>query len=249
MVSASSAVRENIPKARGDPGTKLRQNASILVKDIMTRDVVFVFPDTTLFDLVQILNREKISSLPVVDGDKLVGIVSEGDLLQREELGASPSTAGSVHFGSNIDIQKSHGAHVKDVMTSEVLTVSENTKLEKVCGQMLEARIRQLPVVENDEVVGIISRADIVQALARRPEGAGPPKSNDDDIVRYKVIDTLLGLPGANAWFTTVDVLDGSVTLRGSVEDEDALQLSVKAIANLEHVREVDDHRAILQPY
>ena len=249
MVSTSSAVHQNQPRARGDPGRKPGQNASILVRDIMTRNVVFVFPDTTLHDLVQILDREKISSVPVVDGSKLVGIVSQGDLLQREELGASPSMAGDVPFGSNIDIRKSHGTHVNDVMTRDVLTVSQNTKLEKVCEQMLETRIRQLPVVEDDEVVGIISRADIVHTLANRPEGAGPPRSDDDDIVRYKVIDTLLGLPGANAWFTTVDVLDGSVTLQGSVDNENALQLSAKAIAKLEHVTEVDDHRSILQPH
>lgn len=140
-------------------------------KDVMTRQVATVREDATVREAARVMIERKVSGLPVLDENgSVVGIVSEGDFVRRAELGTE--TAGAwwllpLAEGAARDYVKTHGAYVRDVMTSPVLTVEPSTPLREVARLLHERRIKRLPVLENGRLVGIVSRADLVRGLAR----------------------------------------------------------------------------------
>lgn len=228
----------------------MSQRVKIRAMDIMTTDVVWVSPSKTVQEIALLMSKKHISAVPVVDNNnKIVGIVSEGDLIRREELGTATTLPGQKPRGANADYAKSHGMYASDVMTRNVIIVSDDTPLAEVAEIMQTKQIKRVPVTRDAKLVGIVSRSNIVQALARRPHSAHEPMDSDDDIIRFKVIDTLMGMPGTSPWLTIVDVLNGVVELSGSVEDETTLDPSRVAIEHIAHVVEVKDRRSIPQPY
>jgi CBS domain-containing protein len=215
----------------------------------MTVDVAWVSPSKTVQEIALLMSKKHISAVPVVDNsNKIVGIVRE-DLIRREELGTATTLPGHKTRGTNADYAKSHGMYASDVMTRKVVTVSEDTSLAEIAEIMQTRQIKRVPVTRDAKLVGIVSRSNIVQSLARRPHGAHEPMDGDDDIIRFKVIDTLMGMRGTSPWLTIVDVSNGVVELSGSVEDETTLDPSRVAIEHIAHVVEVRDHRSIPQPY
>lgn len=219
-------------------------NSAICAKDIMTTDVVTVQPDTTVRKIALLLDEKHISAVPVTDGGSILGIVSEGDLMHRQELGTSREAE-----AGNADHAKSHGMYARDIMTRDVIAVSKDASLAEIAKALEANRIRRVLVTREARLVGIVSRSDIVHALAARPGGALGPVSSDDDMIRYNVIDTLMRMPGTSIWSTTVDVSKGVVELRGSIEEETARDPSRIAVENIPYVVAVKDHRAIMQPY
>jgi CBS domain-containing protein len=215
----------------------------------MTTDVVWVSPSKTVQEIALLMSEKHISAVPVIDDNKLVGIVSEGDLIQREELGTATSLSGQKRRGANADYAKSHGMYASDVMTRRVITVSEDATLADIAEIMQTKRIKRVPVARDARLVGIVSRSNIVQTLATRARGGHEPMDSDDDIIRFKVIEKLMDMPGTSPWLTTVNVLNRIVELRGAVEDETTLEPSRVAIERIANVVEVKDHRSILQPY
>ncbi len=144
--------------------------------DVMTPNVITVDPDTLVQDLAKLLSERNISGAPVVDKTgAMVGIVSEGDLLHRAELGTERHTERRrswwlEHFASELarDYVKSHGRTVKDIMTRDVATVSDDTDLADIATLLETKRIKRVPVMRDGKVVGIVSRANLVRALAGR---------------------------------------------------------------------------------
>jgi predicted transcriptional regulator len=134
-------------------------------------------------------------------------------------------------------------------MTRTVVTVSEDALLAEIVERMQTKHIKRVLVTRGAKLVGVVSRSNIVKTLAARPEGAGEPNDSDDDIVRFKVIETLIDMPGTHPWLTTVDISNGVVELNGSVEDEMALDASYVAVEHIAHIVELKDHRSVLQPY
>ncbi len=230
------------------------QPAKIRAKDVLATDfvdnpVIFVEPEKTVREIALLLTNKKISAVPVVNDGEIVGIVSEGDLIQRHELGIETSVAGQRTSGVNSDHAKSHGLHASDVMTRTVVTVSEDTTLAEIVVTLLNKNIRLVLVTRETELVGVISRSDIVRVLAARPEGAGEPRSGDDDIIRFRVIETLMSISGTSPWLTAISVSNGVVELSGTVLDKDAQEPSCRAIENITSVVEVKDKRSVLQPF
>ncbi len=228
--------------------------AKIWAKDVLATDfvdapVIYVGPEKTIREIALLLTNKKISAVPVVDDGEIVGIVSEGDLIQRHELGRETSVAGQEPSKVNVDHAKSHGMHACDVMTRNVVTVTEDTSLLEIVETLLTKNIRRVLVTREAELIGVISRSDIVRVLAGRPEGAGEPMSNDDDIIRFKVIEVIMSIPGISPRLTTVSVSNGVVELSGGVQVEAAHEPSRIAVENIPNVVEVKDHRSILQPY
>ncbi len=148
--------------------------------DVMTTNVITVSPDTSVQEVATLLSERGISGVPVVDAEnRLVGIVSEGDLLHRVETGTDRrpdrrsgrrrswwlDTVGSDEELAR-DYVKSHGRTAKDVMTSEVISVSETTELADIANLLETKRIKRVPVVRDGRLVGIVSRANLVRALA-----------------------------------------------------------------------------------
>jgi CBS domain-containing protein len=232
---------------------RARSNLTIRAKDIMTANVTAVEPDTTVRGIAQLLSDRHISAVFVIDRGSVVGIVSEGDLLHRQELGTEFERMSSPLELSDGDETvakaKSHGMHARDVMTRKVVTVQDDASLAEVVKTLQKNHIRRVPIVHGTKLVGVVSRANIMRALAARPEGSQGPSSRDDDMIRYQVIETLLSIPGTSPWSTTVTVSNGVVELGGSVELEATRDPSRIAIEAIPDVIEVKDRRSVMQPY
>jgi len=128
------------------------------VKDFMTRKVVYISPDTTIAHAADIMRDQKLHRLPVIENDKLVGLVTEGTIAE-----ASPSKATSLSiYEMNYLLNKTK---VKDVMIHDVVTISQYASLEDATYLMLKNKIGILPVVDNEQVYGIITDRDIFKAF------------------------------------------------------------------------------------
>ena len=128
------------------------------VKDFMTRKVVYISPDTTIAHAAEIMRDQKLHRLPVIENDKLVGLVTEGTIAE-----ASPSKATSLSiYEMNYLLNKTK---VKDVMIHDVVTISQYASLEDATYLMLKNKIGILPVVDNEQVYGIITDRDIFKAF------------------------------------------------------------------------------------
>src|SRR5580692_8794309 len=156
--------------------------------DVMTTDAITVDPETTVQSLATLLAERGISGAPVVDASgRLVGIVSEGDLLHRAEIGTARRhrvrrrSWWLDHFAGDQarDYIKSHGRTVKDVMTRDVVAVTEDTDLGDVAALLEAKRVKRVPVMRDGKIVGIISRANIVRAVGAT-KGA-PQQAGDGD--------------------------------------------------------------------
>ena len=148
----------------------------------MTHPVVTVPADATVFAAADLLLGSRISAAPVVDADgKLVGIVSEADLMNRPEVGTVPAKSWMQRLLADNallarDYIRSHSHRVADVMTREVITAGERTQLAEIARLMERHHIKRVPIVRDGKVIGIVSRANLLQGLlAREPHPPGRP--------------------------------------------------------------------------
>ncbi|HEV8343017.1 MAG TPA: CBS domain-containing protein [Candidatus Binatia bacterium] len=115
----------------------------MMAKDIMTKEIITVDRSTSVKGLAKVLTQQQISGAPVIDKKgQMVGVVSEGDIVAKR------------------------GKQVKDIMTKKVIAINEETPLEEIASLMATHKIKRLPVMRGKELVGIVSRADIVGAIA-----------------------------------------------------------------------------------
>jgi len=139
---------------------------------IMTKPVITVDPDTTIVEAARIMLARHISGLPVVDATgKLVGIVSEGDFIRRREIGTGRRRGRWLKFilgpgESAWDFVHENGRRIDEVMTPSPVTVTEGTTLAEIADLMERRHIKRLPVLRGDKIVGMISRANLLQAVA-----------------------------------------------------------------------------------
>jgi CBS domain-containing protein len=213
---------------------------------IMTRPVVTVTPETTIVDAANLMLQRHVSGLPVVDvAGNLVGVVSEGDFIRRSEIGTGRRRGRWLRFilgpgKSASDFVHEHGHKVGEVMTKSPLTITEDTALAEIVALMEKNNVKRLPVVRGDKVVGIVSRANLLQAVASLAREVPDPTA-DDDHIRNRVIDAL----EKNDWCPfglSVIVRDGIVHLSGVITEERARQAAVVAAENVEGVKKVHDH-------
>src|SRR5215471_11763246 len=142
--------------------------------DIMTTEVITVAPTTSVQEVAKLLSERGISGVPVVDADnRVVGILSEGDLLHRVETGTERTTRerrswwlDSLASNQARDYVKSHARTARDVMTGDVISVDEMTPLADVAMLLETKRVKRLPVLREGKLVGIVSRANLVRAIA-----------------------------------------------------------------------------------
>ena len=139
---------------------------------IMTRSVITVAPETTIDDAANLMLQRHVSGLPVVDtSGKLVGIVSEGDFIRRSEIGTQRKRGRWLKLilgpgKAATDFVHEHGRKVADIMTLEPLTIAQDTGLEEIVELMEKNNVKRLPVIRGEKVVGIVSRANLLQAVA-----------------------------------------------------------------------------------
>jgi CBS domain-containing protein len=221
----------------------------------MTSSVVSVELDATIMRAAQIMLQKRISGLPVVDKDgRLVGLVTEGDFLRRIETGTQHQRPRWLEFlvGPGRlanEYTNFHGRKVEDVMTREPLTVNEETPIEQVVDLMEKHRIKRVPVVRGRHVVGIISRANLLQALASlSPEAQhgtqDEPGTQDDENIRSLLLAEFERQGWAHMPLVYVNpiVLNGIVELWGTITDERERQAFIVAAENVPGVKAVRDH-------
>ncbi len=221
--------------------------------DVMTTNVITVSPDTSVQEVAKILSERNISGVPVVDAqNRLVGIVSEGDLLHRVETGTDRRTGRRRSWwldtvGSDEELArayvKSHGRTAKDVMTSEVTSVSETTELADIANLLETRRIKRVPVVRDGKLVGIVSRANLVRALAAAGSRLSADTATDDRTIRQKLLAELQGQEWVHAWAADIIVRDGVVHIWVSDDrPEEERQALRVAAENIPGVRGVEEH-------
>jgi CBS domain-containing protein len=219
----------------------------MIVKEVMTSPVISVPSDSSITQAIQIMLQRRISGLPVIDKDgRLVGMVTEGDFLRRAETGTQRRRPRWLEFligpGRLADeYTRAHGRKVRDVMTADPVTVSEQTPLEEVVQAMEKHRIKRLPVVRGDDLVGIVSRANLLHVLAGVARDI-KPATNSDQSIREALLAELARQTWAPAALINVIVKDGIVELWGTITDERERQAVVVAAENVPGVKGVRDH-------
>lgn len=218
-------------------------------KDVMTRSVVSVVPSATVLQAVRLMLQKQIGGLPVMDtSGRLVGIVTEGDFLRRVETGTQRRRPRWIEFllgpGHLADeYTHTHGRKVEEVMTTEPLSVTEDTPLEEVVKTMEERQIKRVPVVRGQEVVGIVSRANLFHALASLA-GEAKPAALSDTTIRELILAELDKQIWAPLGSLDIVVRNGIVDLWGTILDEKERNALVVAAENVPGVKDVRDHLA-----
>jgi CBS domain-containing protein len=211
---------------------------------IMTRSVITIPPDAGILEAARTMLQHHVSGLPVVDAaGKLTGIVSEGDFIRRNEIGTQRKRGRWLRVllgDSAVDYIQEHGRKVSDVMTSDPITVSEDATLEEIVDIMETNGVKRLPVMRGDKLVGLVSRANLMQAVASLAREIPDPTA-DDDHIRSRIIAAL----EKNDWSPfglNVIVRDGIVHLSGVITDERSRQAAMVATQNVAGVNKVHDH-------
>lgn len=218
-------------------------------RDVMVAPVVTVSKAATVRDVAKILIEKRISAVPVVDNaGKVVGIVTEGDLLRRTEAGTERPYSWWVHFLAGdatvaADYVKSHGVRVEDVMSPDVVTAAPETPLHEIASLLEEHRIKRVPIVSaTGALVGIVSRANLIQVVA-----SAQPKLEvtlPDSTIRQKLLSDLKKHSWAHALNLDVTVNNGCVDIWGvaqSKAERDAIRVTAESIPG---VVAVNDHLA-----
>jgi len=194
--------------------------------DVMVRDVVTVKPDTAVADVVQLLTKHDVSAVPVVDDDGLViGIVSEADLVRREEIETEkhrPWWLEAVTPAATLanEFAKSHGRRVSEVMSNHVVSASEETSLEEIATLLERHRIKRVPILRNGKLMGIVSRSNLIQALASS-HPRDEAQAVADRGLRLELLSRLADQSWTDFGSRNVIVSGGIVHLWGLVKSEE----------------------------
>lgn len=220
----------------------------MLARDVMSVGVVTAEAGMPLVDVVKLMLEHNVSALPVLDEDgALAGIVSEGDLIQRDEIGTLPSRSWWLSaIGTRAQLAdefiKSHGTTAGAVMTTEVVTAKPDTPLQRVAELLERKKIKRLPVVENGKVVGIVSRANLLQALALQQAAAENAPGKDDRALRERLLEALKSETWADTSHLNVIAKDGVIHLWGQVRSQPEREALIEASRGVAGVKDVVDH-------
>lgn len=220
---------------------------------IMTRDVITVTPHTSIEEAAKIMLRTHISGLPVMDdAGKLVGIVSESDFLRRSEIGTGRKRPAWLQFlvgpgKAATDFVHERGRKVGDVMTENPVTVNEETPLGDIVRLMEKKGIKRLPVLSDSRLVGIVTRSNLLQAVASMAREIPDPTANDDHI-RHRLTRMVNAADWRPIGFD-VTVRNGAVHLHGIITTDKARQATIVAAENTAGVKEVHDHLCFVDSY
>jgi len=220
---------------------------------IMTRNVITVTPGTSIVEAAKLMLDNHLSGLPVADGGgKLIGIVSEGDFLRRSEIGTQRKRPRWLQFfvGPNraaTEFVHASGRKVEEVMTRDPLVVTEETPLEEIVRLMEKNRVKRLPVMRNERLVGIVTRTNLLQAVASMARDVPDPTA-DDDHIRARIISAISNTDWRPIGLQ-VTVRNGVVHLHGIVVNPNSRQAAIVAAENISGVKEVHDHLCFVDTY
>jgi CBS domain-containing protein len=230
-----------------DACRNIRQEASMLAGEVMSPGVLTVSLDASIYDAAELMVSAEVSALPVTDSrGHLAGIVSEADLMRRTEIGTEPHKGWLARvfadgLGAAAEYVTLHSRRVRDVMTKDVVMVREDAPLAEVADLMAKHKIKRVPVVRANKVVGILSRANLVRALlSRDPELPGERPS--DEALRRTVEAAVRGQAWTSPWPVNILVSAGVVHLWGFVGSDSAMTAYRVAAENVPGVRKVKSH-------
>lgn len=221
--------------------------------NVMSRNVISIDPDSTVLQAARLMLQHRISGLPVIDNKgNLVGVLSEGDFLRRRETKTERRHSRWLEFLMGpgriaAEYTHSHGNKVSEVMTTDVQTVDENASLEDVVELMEHHRIKRVPVMCGGEVVGIITRSNLMRAMVSVARAA-PNADKDDTAIREQLLAEIKKEQWAPASMIDVVVRDGVVEFWGALLDDrqrDALKVAAE---NIPGVKAVKDHMVWVEP-
>jgi CBS domain-containing protein len=228
----------------------------MIVSDVMTRKVLSVAPDETVEHAATLMLRHGISGLFVVDTQgTLAGVVTEGDLLRRDEIGTERHRPWWLRMllspgKQALDFTRTHGRKVSDIMTAEVICVDVSTSLEEVVETMEKQRIKRVAVTEKGHVVGVVARSDLLRALLSHEREKTPvPTAQDDRTVRANVLAALEAASWAPMTTLNVTVAKGVADVWGTITDADERRGICVIVENVPGVTAVHDHLVFVEPY
>ena len=215
---------------------------------IMTRKVITVKADTPVLDAANLMLQHHISGLPVVDETgRLIGMVSEGDFVRRSEIGTQRPRIRWLEFLMGVvgkaaqDYVREHGRKVSDIMTQDDLCIAtEDMPLSELVGLMERRNVKRMPVVRGHTLIGIVTRTDLLRAVASLARDVPDPTA-DDDHIRDRVIATIENNDWRPLQFGAT-VRDGIVHLSGIIADERYRRAAIVAAENVSGVKLVHDH-------
>ena len=215
-------------------------------RDVMVRDVITIGPRESVAHAAKLIAQNDVSALPVIDDHgRLVGLISEGDLMNREEIGTEihhPWWIEAVTPGATLaaEFAKSHGKRVEEVMSENVITATEDTSLADIAALLERNRIKRVPIVQHGELVGIVSRSNLVQALASN--GAASTASLDTNrVIREELLSRLEQQRWTDFGSRNIIVSDGKVHLWGLVGSPAERTALIALAENIPGVTEVVD--------
>ena len=219
-------------------------------RDIMTINVISVSEDLPVHEVVGLLLKYRISAVPVVDSaQKVVGIVSEGDLLRPE--GASraetkrPWWLEAAFTGQTVAYEKVQGRTAGEVMTRNVFTVDEDTPLNEIAELLERHHIKRVPVLSDGRLAGIVSRANLLHGLANTIIDHHEPGAAKDRQLRHELMKILLDQHKRDTILVNVTVSDGNVRLWGVVENANQAAAAESAAKTLPGVKSVENNLSL----
>lgn len=222
-------------------------------RDIMSSPVHTIRTDTSIIDIAALMATHRISGVPVVDDEgRMIGIVSETDLLHRAETGTERKRKWWISLFLDADMRardyiKTHGHTAADLMSRFVISVPHDASLAAVADMLDVNNLKRVPVLENGRLIGMITRGDLVRAVA--DAGAMSQAPQREPAALQKAINEQLGRQSwLNAAFVNVIVTDTTVEIWGYVPSEDqrkALLILVKEMAGTS--RTVESHVTVGQ--
>src|SRR3984885_16251287 len=213
---------------------------------IMTRQVITVATGASIVDAANIMLDKHISGLPVVDkAGKLVGIVSQGDFIRRAEIGTERKHGRWLKYlvGAGreaSDFVRERGRKAGEIMTPDPCTVTEDATLEDIVELMERNNVKRLPVLRGDKLAGIVTRTNLLQAVAG-PTRDVPDPTADDDHIRNHIIGSIEKSDWAPFGLGVI-VVNGIVHLSGVITNEQSREASIVAAENVTGVTKVHDH-------
>ncbi len=224
--------------------------------EIMVSPVKSISPEATIEEAVEMLLSMHVSGAPVVDADgRLVGVISEADFLHRAELGTTKRRARWIEFllgpGETAESYvMSHGRKVEELMTRDVISVNVAASLNEIVDLMERRRIKRLPVLSGDQLVGIIARSDLLRALAKTlVANKAAPGEISDQAILDKLMAELNNQGFASPKSLEVTVDHGVVTLKGEIFDERQRPALIVAAENIPGVTKVVDQLTWIEPF
>jgi CBS domain-containing protein len=221
--------------------------------DVMTRNILSVRPDAAIAEAIKLMLDNRISGLPVIDeAGRLVGILTEGDLLRRGETGTErhrPRWLEILMGPGRLaeEYVRTHGRRIGEVMTRDPVCVRPDTTLKEIVELMERHRIKRVPVLDKEVPVGILSRADLLRGLAGALEGT-PAAATTDEEIRERILAELT----RSAWVPrdgiAITVENGIVDLNGVILDEKERAALRVAAENVPGVKAVEDHLVWVEP-